>query len=477
MPEPRLAEWFSHWVGFPAIYRLGWRRPAVRRQFNRLLREKLASQYWPLERQQAQQLARVQALLAHAGAHVPFYRDLFRRLGFDPRDMRSLADLQALPLVDRHLIQAEGRRMLAENLAPAEVRTAVTSGTTGSPFQYAFDPGYYVHNEAAAWVSDLAAGRRMGSRTVYIWGAPYNQTNYRGWRGLSRRWLRNEFHFDSHVLWDTRLRDYHARLQQLSPAVLVGFASSITHLARYLERQGIRPGYPRAAVIPSGEVLEPDMRATLERVFQVPVFNRLGSTEVGLMAYECRQHAGLHLNMPNLVVEWGSPDPREQPAELVITQLWNYAMPMIRYQIGDRAQVLPPGPPCPCGRTSPLLQRVAGRAAATFVTAHGKLIEGYYVINPVALLPGVIDFQVVQETLQELRLRLVTGPEFVPASLAKLHERVENLMGPGTHMTVEQVDAIPRHPSGKAQIALSWVTVARDGAPGRFPPAGQAPIE
>ena len=465
MPS-RLDEWFSRRVGFPLIIYVWWRRPAIRRQFRRLLRENLESQYWPPEQQAAWQLEQVRALLAHAGAHVPYYRDLFRQLGFDPRGIQRLDDLQALPLINRQVIQAEGRRMLAENLAPGEIGTSVTSGTSGAPMQFAFDPGFYVHNEAAAWMSDMAAGRRFGSRMAYIWGAPYNQTNYRGWRGLARRWLRNEFHFDSHVLWDARFHAYHQRLKALSPALLVGFASSVTHLARYLERQGLTgaPGYPRVALIPSGEVLEPDMRATLERVFQAPVFNRYGSSEVGLIAYECERHAGLHLNIANIYVENAGGDAGGEPRELVVTQLRNYAMPMIRYQIGDLAVHEPQA--CTCGRTTPMLRRMAGRTAASFVTARGTVVEGYYVINPVALLPGVIDFQVIQEEVQALRLLLVTGPQFRLESLAKIHERVQTLIGDGTRLAVEQVDAIPRPPSGKTQIAISKVKLGAGGLPG-----------
>jgi phenylacetate-CoA ligase len=463
--ELPFAEWFSRFIGFPFIRRIWWQRPVVRRQFKALLREKLESQYWPPERQAAQQLARVKALLIHAGANVPYYRDLFQRVGFDPQAIRCLAEVQALPPLTRQVIQAEGRRLLAENLPPSEIGEAFTGGSTGLPLHFWYDPSFYVHAEAAAWVSDMVAGRRMGSRTAYLWGAPKDLSPYTGWRGLGRNWLRNEYYFDTHVLWDERLEGYHERLKKLAPAVLVGFASSITHLAEYLERSGaaVSPGYPRRSVIPSGEVLEPEMRATLERVYGVPVFNRYGSREVGLLAYECDQHAGLHLNLANTYVEAVGPQLDDRPVELLVTQLCNYAMPMIRYQIDDLAVM--GTQPCGCGRTAPLLHRVAGRTAATFISGHGAIIEGYHFINRLRQLPGVLEFQLIQEDLKQLHLRLVTGPEFVPGSILRFHERVADLLGVDCQVAVEQVDRIPLPASGKAQMVIS--RVPHDAALGR----------
>jgi phenylacetate-CoA ligase len=460
-----LAEWFSRAIGFPLIIHVWWRRPAVRRQFRALLREKLESQYWPPEQIAAGQLALVKALLAHAGAHVPYYRDLFCRLGFDPRGVSSLADLAALPPLTRQTIQAEGRRLVAENLPDSEIGTAFTGGSTGLPLKFWYDPGFYIHAEAAAWVADIAAGRRFGSRTVYLWGYPRDITPITGWRGLARRLLRNEFHYDTRVLWEERLRAYHALLQQLSPAIVVGMASSTTYLAQYLEREGLEvpPGYPRQALIASGEVLEPQMRAALERVFQVPVFNRYGSREVGLLAYQCDRREGLHLNVSNAYVECAGLDVYRQPGELLITQLRNYAMPLIRYQIDDLAVL--EAEPCGCGRTAPMVKRLAGRTPTTFVSAAGVMIEGYHLINALRQVEGILEFQLVQEEVQRLRLHLVTTPAFVKGSIWETEARIAKLMGPETQLAVEHVDRIPRPLSGKTQMVISKVPRPAGGRP------------
>ena len=98
------SEWFSRTIGFPLIINGGWRRDKDRRRFSQLLREKLESQFWPAGQLEAWQLQRLRPLLAHAGQNVPYYRDLFRETGFDPRGVDHLADLRALPPLTRQIV-------------------------------------------------------------------------------------------------------------------------------------------------------------------------------------------------------------------------------------------------------------------------------------------------------------------------------------------------------------------------------------
>jgi phenylacetate-CoA ligase len=449
----RLSEWFSSSVGMPLVVDSPWRRAKDRRPIPRLLREKLGSQFWPLEQQTAQQLERVKRLLEHAGRHVPYYRDLFHEIGFDPRGVRSLDDLQALPVLTRQKVQALGPRLLAEN-APAKSRSRFfTGGTTGMALKGWHDSSFYHHAEASAWMSDLAAGRRIGTRTAYLWGAHLDMTPYLGWRGLARKLLRNEYSFDNHFLWAGRLRQYHDALQALDPGVLVAWASSAALLANYLEREGLRPSYPRTALISSGEVLDPEMRAAIGRVFAAPVFDRYGSREVGLMAYECDRHTGLHINLSDVVLECLGDDVYTEPGDLVITQLHNAIMPLIRYQADDLAVL--DRRTCTCGRTSPMLARVAGRRMPAFVTMSGVLIEAGHLLTPVRRIPGVLAYQLVQEEVGRLRLLLKTTPEYDGGGLAPVRKWVDEKMGAGCELIVEPVAQIPLPPSGKPQMVLS----------------------
>jgi phenylacetate-CoA ligase len=449
----RLAEWFSRHIGLPLVVDSPLRRAKARQPIQRLLREKLASQFWPLERQLAQQLELVKRLLEHAGQQVPYYRDLFRDLGFDPRGVRSLEDLQALPVLSRQTVQAQDKRLLADNAPAHSVRRFLTGGTTGVVLQGWQDPSYFQHAEAAAWMSDMAAGRRIGTRTAYLWGEHRDNSPYQGWRGLARRWLRNEYFFNNHYFSDGRMLQVHDALQAIGPGVLVAWASSAARLASFLEREGLRPRYPRLAVIASGDVLDPEMRAAIQRVFPTPIFDRYGSVEVGLIAYECQEHSGLHLNLSNVYLECLGPDVYSRPGEVIITQLRNYAMPLIRYQVDDLAVLA--RQTCTCGRDAPMLERVAGRRIAAFVATNGTRVEGDRLLYNIRRTPGVLEFQLIQEDIGRLRLLLKTVPDFDPGNLAPARADLANTLGADCELIVEQVERIPLPPSGKPQILVS----------------------
>jgi phenylacetate-CoA ligase len=452
LPAP-LARWFSRSIGFPLVINGAWRRGKDRRQFMRLLQDKLDAHYWPPERLEAAQVQLLGPLLDHAGRQVPYYRDLFREVGFDPRAVRRLADLAGLPPLSRQIMQAQGRRMLAEDAPASAIGKGRTGGTSGLPLDFWRDRNFDLHFEAAAWMSDQIAGRRFGSPTVYMWGATRDQKSYTGWLGMARKWLRNENLFSSRVMSDGDWLHLHRMLQQRPPDIFVAFASAAAHFARFLAREGLAPAYPRVALIPTGEALETEMRADVERAFPAPVFNRYGSREVGLIACECEAHAGLHLNQADIYVECAGPDVYSEPGELLITQLRNHVMPLIRYQIDDLAVL--ERRPCSCGRTSAMLRSVAGRKNPIFTTTSGDYVESVRLTALVRFVPGVRQFQLIEEEVGRLRLLVVASPGGAPEAFAEVRADIDQIMGPGCDLVVEFVDQLPLPPSGKLQVVVS----------------------
>ena len=454
------AEWFSRAIGYPLVVNGAARRAKDRRGFQRLVNEKLAAQFWPAEKLAAMHLAKLRPLLAHAGGQVPYYRDLFRQTGFDPARINSVDDLKALPSLSRRTVQAQGDRLLADNMRRPGLARTYTGGSTGAPMALWYDRAFNRHFEASAWVSDFVAGRRIGSRTAYLWSAPRDVVADRGWRGQARRWLRNEAIFDASAATEADLLGYHRAMQAWPPEVLVGYAHTLAAFARLLEKRGLKPHYPRKSLITSGEVLHPGMRADLERVFPAAVFNRYGSREAGLLAYECERHTGLHLNLPNILVECVGPDPYHLPADVLVTELHNYAMPLIRYEMNDRA-LLAEGD-CACGRSAPRLSQIVGRTGATFVSRTGRMVEANYLFPAARRVPGVVEFQLRQDAIGQVRVLAVPGPGCTPEGFEPLRAEVAKTFGPDTELLVEFVEHIPRSPSGKVQMTVSHVPLPMD---------------
>jgi phenylacetate-CoA ligase len=248
-------------------------------------------------------------------------------------------------------------------------------------------------------------------------------------------------------------------LQRRPPSLCFGHAHSLYLFAQFLQSYQ-RPRYQPKGIISSAMVLHDWERQTIEEVFQCPVTNRYGCEEVGLIACQCEQHEGLHINSDNVYVEVlrpdGTPSQPGEPGMVVVTDLQNMAMPIIRYQIGDTA-VLSDGM-CPCGRGLPVLDRIDGRIADYVITPGGELISGISLTENFAMLvPGVAQLQIVQEEVDHIIFRIVKAPDFGLSSEDIISRLVAERFGDSVRHDCEFVDHIPQEPSGKYRFCISKV--------------------
>jgi phenylacetate-CoA ligase len=190
-------------------------------------------------------------------------------------------------------------------------------------------------------------------------------------------------------------------------------------------------------------------RAVIEAVYGVPATDRYGCEEVSLIASQCERHQGLHVAAESVFTEI------EPTGHLLVTDLTNRAMPLIRYRIGD---VVTAGEPCPCGRGLPTLATVQGRDADFVLTPAGGLISGISLTENFALhIPGAAQVQLVQEERTLLRVRLVADARFSDTGRAKVSELVAATFGPTMRHELELVDRIAQEPSGKYRFCVSKV--------------------
>jgi phenylacetate-CoA ligase len=197
----------------------------------------------------------------------------------------------------------------------------------------------------------------------------------------------------------------------------------------------------------------------IEEVLGCKVTNRYGCEEVSLIACECERHQGLHVNADGVYVEIlrdGRPARPGEAGSVIVTDLTNRAMPLLRYQVGDVAVMSERT--CPCGRGLSLLERVEGREADYVVTAAGELISGISLTENFALeVPGIAQLQIIQETVRHFLFRVVRGPEFGPDSLQRIKSLVVQRFGTGVTFQCEYVERIPQEPSGKYRFCISRV--------------------
>ncbi len=412
------------------------------------LRELRLSQFDPPEVIRARQLFAVRAQLHHAYATVPYYRTAWNWAGVHPDDVKSLEDLEAFPILTKADIRRHERALISSEFDVSKLRVKRTSGSTGVPLNIYIDEPAVQWKTACTLRSDQWSGWRLGQRVAKVWGNP----EYRHF-GLKGR-LRN-FFFDRAVYLDTlnlndeRIAEFAARIRRQRPGLIFGHAHSLYLLACSLKKSRVMDVRPNG-IISTAMLLHDWQRAVIEKVFGCPVTNRYGCEEVSLIASECEEHHGLHVNADSVYTEVMS------CGKLLVTDLSNRAMPLIRYQIGD--VVVPSQRCCKCGRGLPLIERIDGRDADYVLTPAGQLISGISLTENFALLiPGTAQMQIVQESLYELRIRLVPDDEFGPDSRRKIGELVEETFGPDVRYDVELVDAIPQEPSGKYRFCISKV--------------------
>lgn len=399
----------------------------------------------------ARQLAALKIQLQHAWDTVPYYRAAWARADVHPSDVRQLSDLEAFPVVTKADIRRHNSAMVSSAYDIADLRVKRTSGSTGVPLTIYCDEPAMQWKTACTARSDEWSGYRLGQRVAKVWGNP----EYRHF-GLKGR-LRNHF-FDRAVYLDTlnlndeRIAEFARAIRRHRPGLIFGHAHSLYLLACALKKSAVCDVRPNG-IISTAMILHDWQRAVIEGVFGCKVTNRYGCEEVSLIASECEEHNGLHINADSLYTE--------VPADgkLLVTDLSNRAMPLIRYQVGD--VVVPSARTCACGRGLPLIERVEGRDADYVLTPAGHLISGISLTeNFAVLIPGTAQVQIVQESITQLRIRLVADDAFGDTSREKIAALVRDTFGDTVRHDVELVDAIPQEPSGKYRFCIS--NVARE---------------
>lgn len=436
-----------------------WETHVRRRPVLEHLHQLRRTQYFSLDELHALQSTSLARLVEHAYKHVPMYRALFAERGLTPSDVRTPEDLPKLGVLRRPDLRAQGRAW-ASTADPLPTIRKQTSGTTGEPLLFGFEPDSEHWRRAVRYRGYEWAGYRPGDRALYFWGAPLPTEP--PWRtrlktALDQR-LRREHYIPCAVMTEDRLDEVVAEIRRQRPAALVCYSQAGGELARYINRNRLRT-WPAIPTVCGAERVTPRDRADLEAAFG-PVFDVYGCREVMMIAGECEVHDGLHISMENLVVEIVvTENGRERPAregetgEVVLTDLHNYGMPFIRYANGDVATA-GPSERCACGRTLPRIRSVQGRISETLHDGDGAAVSGIalsYAFYDVS--SAVRQFQVVQHRDRSVTIRLVQLEKIPASAIAQVRTSAARLLA-GVDVRVEIVDDLPRSPAGKHNLVV-----------------------
>ncbi len=426
----------------------------------RYFREYQRTQFLPPDQIRALQLNRLQRRLRQAFEQCPYYRDRWSALGLHPFDVTRLEDLAQFPVLTKADIQNHRDSLLAEGFPPDQMFLDHTGGSTGRPISYYQSLDVDLSRKAFTRRHNTWAGYRVGDKAAWVWGASRDLPPPTWKSRLRRAILDRSIYLDTGHFTDEKMLAFNEKMKKFRPKIIHAYARALAHLARFFKDHDLAAYQPHS-IITSAEVLDPTDRNVIEEVFGCPVFNRYGCREVGVLASECHEHSGLHTTAEGLYIEVVAGDRLARPGEVgkvLVTDLLNFAMPLVRYEIGDMAAFEPE--PCPCGRGLPRLKNVAGRVTDFVVGSDGRLVSGVFLATyVVAKRPTLGQVQIHQDVAGELTYKIAPsqGTSTAEADLEFLRASTKKYLGDATRVDFQFVEEIASETSGKFMFCRSSV--------------------
>jgi phenylacetate-CoA ligase len=441
----RALEWIHQHFIFPTIVRAR----GEHRMF-RLTRELEELQWAGLDLLQSRQRDRLASILRYASNHSAFYRArIADRLALDAST--ALEDIKKLPLLTKHDLQ-QNSEVVRAYPSPKRIARKTTGGSTGQPVVIYKDASAIASERAFSALAYGWFGVKAGDRGARFWGTP--TTFRRTLMSSASNFAMNRLSFSAFSFTDQDLQRYWDRCSRFKPAYFYGYVSMLEALARFVLSRKMHPNWRLKLVITTSEVLTPPQRELLTKAFKVPVQNEYGCGEVGPIAYECSS-GSLHLITENHFVEVLKDDGTDaSPGEtgtIVLTDLRNRAMPLIRYRVGDYAEV---GEACACGRSFPTLRKVWGREYDVVVAPDGRRYHGEFFMYLFEDLKtrgaGIEKFQVIQLDAHRLEVRIIAHDQDQGIEATIERELATRL--PDMRAVVIRVENIPPQLSGKSLV-------------------------
>lgn len=414
--------------------------------FQVTLAELEKSQWLPAETLESLQNDKLRALIRHASTNVPYYRALFAEHGIVASQIQDVSDLKKIPVLTKDTLRLRGDEFVSENVKKSLLASGWTTGSTGTPINALRSRESIVMESASLWRQRRWAGIEPGERKAAVWGTiwdyvvvPAQLKTPPYWR---YNWAENQLLLSYYHMSDETLPLYIDKLREFQPASIEGFPSTLLTIARFMKRRNLY--LPVRAVFTSSETLYEAHRMEIEERFQTKVYDHYGQAERVTGAFECAEHSGLHVAPEYGVMEilkQGRDVLPGETGEVIGTGLNNFAMPLIRYQVGDLATVAPG--PCACGRHMTLLSAIEGRLADVIKTPDGRTIPGNGVMGAFHGIDNIRRAQVIQETIDRVEILVELQDPNRGIDASTLQTNLQVCIGSAIEVRVRPVESIP----------------------------------
>ena len=411
------------------------------------------SQYYSKEKLKKYQEKRLKKLLLHCVENIPAYKDYKHLIPIIKKE--PLKALENFPILNKQQVNKLQDQLTDPSIDKETLVLNRSGGSTGEPTRFYLDRPTIERSEAARWRGLSWWNIHMGDPCVMIWGNPLElNKNQKLIYNLKERLLKNNTFVSAFDLNPQSISNYMAKFNKRKPMYFYGYASSLYLFAQLVLKSKLRLNYTPKGIVSTSETLYDFQRKTIEGAFGCNVINEYGARDAGILAYECTQ-GNMHITTENTILEIVDIDTKK-PVEpgtsglIITTDLSNFSMPRIRYELGDIATLSPKT--CTCGMTLPVIEQLEGREDDIFVTTTGNYVHGVCFGNIARNYTSIKQFQIIQKTPTDVLLKIIKDEPFNEEEIKFFLEEIKKILGE-VSVTIKYVETISPSASGKIRYS------------------------
>lgn len=403
------------------------------------------------------QFEKLKNILIYASENVVYYKNIFSEIKFSPHSMKSFDEMRIIPLLTKEIVKKHSTELISETVTKNELREASTGGSTGVPMYFYRDLKTLYLRRGQELFFDRWMGYDLGDKLAYF----VSGSHFDGRIDLLKQKIKNMtsdriISFDPHDITDAYMAKFYDLFVSRKPKMIKCFPNALTPFAQFIKKNNLKPP-PVKVISCTGENLYQQQKDLFQEIFEGEVFEKVGTRECGVIASECNKHIGLHLFTEGVFTEVINNDGESaQPGEsgkLLITDLFNKAMPLIRYEIGDMAIQGEDGI-CECGSALPKISKYLGRDRDIISDEDGNSKPGYLFVEVIRQMNLDAQLQIRQHVDKSITVRIVKN-KINLAQVNELISQYQQIVGSKIKIRIEYVSYIGRDPSGKFSYVKS----------------------
>jgi phenylacetate-CoA ligase len=401
---------------------------------------------------------KLKKIIYHAYHNVRFYHDIFKENKLLPSDIKTLEDLNKIPIISKEKIRANyPDNIVAKNVNLSKCKIWQTSGSTGIPTKTAYDKKADDFAKAIIVRSYIGNGLKLFDRWCVLGPEDYILEKPKTYFVNQKLGIFSPFYVS---LFDSMEKKV-SLIKKINPRVLDSLSMDLYLLAKYIDENHIG-GINPEIIITNGEIIVDPMRKYINKVFNVELSDLYGCYEFRRTAWECPCHEGYHIDVDSLIMQFirnGEEICAGKQGTIVFTGLYNYAMPLIRYDIEDIG--VPSDDFCSCGRGLPIMKILEGKFMDFLVAQNGDMISPYKIkISITDGVLGINQLKIIQYSKDKIKIQIVKNNMYKDSSTLEITNIFKQFLGKNIDVDIEFVDEIKRT-GRKYKIVESKVSKAK----------------